>query len=102
VAIIAGGRVVADASPEVLIRRHLAAEAVELDCTREEETRLVDALRPRARLRVGGRVILYADDAATLVAEIRRLHGDHRRLVVRPANLEDVFLALTGTSLEGS
>ena len=102
VAIIAGGRVVADASPEVLIRRHLAAEAVEVECTREEETRLVGTLRPRAQLRVGGRVILYADDAAALVAEIRRLHGDHGRLVVRPANLEDVFLALTGTSLEGS
>jgi len=36
------------------------------------------------------------------VAEIRRLHGDHRQLVVRPTNLEDVFLAVTGTSLEGS
>jgi lipooligosaccharide transport system ATP-binding protein len=75
VAIIAGGRVVADASPEVLIRRHLAAEAVEVDCTREEETRLVGTLRPRAQLRVGGRVILYADDAAALVAEIRRCTG---------------------------
>ena len=102
VAIIAGGRVVADASPDALIRQHLAAEAVEVDCTRDEETSLVRTLRPRAQLRVGGRVILFADDVAALVAEIRRSHGDHGRLVVRPANLEDVFLALTGTSLEGS
>ena len=100
VAIIAGGRVVADASPQVLIQRHLAAEAVEVDGTREEERALVSTVRPRAHLRVGGRVILYAEDAAAVVAEIRRSHGDHRRLVVRPTNLEDVFLALTGTSLE--
>jgi lipooligosaccharide transport system ATP-binding protein len=103
VAIIAGGRVVADAAPEALILRHLAAEAVELDCTPEEERALASALRPRARLRVGGRVIFYADDAAALVADLRHSdHGDRRRLVVRPTNLEDVFLALTGTSLEGA
>jgi len=102
VAIIAGGRVVADATPEELIRRHLAAEAVELDSTPEEERALANAAQPRARLRIGGRVIFYADDAAPLVAAFGRAdHGDRRRLVVRPANLEDVFLALTGASLEG-
>jgi lipooligosaccharide transport system ATP-binding protein len=97
VAIVAGGRVVADAAPEALIRTHLATEAVELDATPEEERALVDALRPRARLRLGGRTVLYTDDAAALVAGLRP-----RRFVVRPTNLEDVFLALTGTSLEAT
>src|SRR6266446_5523604 len=46
--------------------------------------------------------VLYTDDAAALVAQLRgRDQGDRRALVVRPTNLEDVFLALTGTSLEG-
>ncbi len=103
VAIIAGGRIVADGAPDALIRAHLAAEAVELDCTPEEEARLRDGLRPRARQRVGGRTILYVDDAAALVAALHRRdpHG-HHPLVVRPTNLEDVFLMLTGTSLEGT
>ena len=33
--------------------------------------------------------MLYLDD------------GNRRTLVVRPTNLEDVFLSLTGTALEG-
>jgi lipooligosaccharide transport system ATP-binding protein len=103
VAIIAGGRIVADGAPGTLIRTHLAAEAVELDCAPEEEARLRDGLRPRAWLRVGGRTILYVDDAAALVAELhRRDPGGRHPLIVRPTNLEDVFLALTGTSLEGA
>ena len=41
------------------------------------------------------------EDSATLAQHLRsRDGGDRRPLVVRPANLEDVFLALTGTSLE--
>src|SRR6266571_4553209 len=103
VAIVAAGRVVGDGAPDALIRAHLAPEAVELDCTPEEERRLCDGTRPRARLRVGRRAILYTDDAAALVADFRRGdQGDRRPLVVRPTNLEDVFLALTGTSLEGA
>ena len=101
VAIVAAGRVVGDGAPAALIRAH--PEAVELDCTPEEERRLCDGTRPRARLRVGRRAILYTDDAAALVADVRgRDLGDRRPLVVRPTNLEDVFLALTGTSLEGA
>jgi hypothetical protein len=44
----------------------------------------------------------YLDEPAALVDHIRRCDPEDRRsLVVRPANLEDVFLALSGTSLEG-
>jgi hypothetical protein len=36
-----------------------------------------------------------------LIARIRRQdEGDRRPVIVRPTNLEDVFLALTGTRLE--
>ena len=38
---------------------------------------------------------------AAIVERIYKLDsGDRRPLVVRPTNLEDVFLAVTGTSLE--
>src|SRR5262249_44944683 len=46
VAIVAGGRVVADGAPAALILAHLAPEAVELDCTPEEERALGDGTRP--------------------------------------------------------
>jgi hypothetical protein len=46
--------------------------------------------------------VVYGDSVAPLVARLRAQDGgDGRPLVVRPANLEDVFLAATGTSLAG-
>ncbi|MBI2987111.1 MAG: ABC transporter ATP-binding protein [Deltaproteobacteria bacterium] len=104
VAIISGGKVIDEGAPAALIATHLAPETVELDCTPEEEPILLGglALPLRRRLRVGRRVMIYLQDASSLVEQIRhRDQGDRREMVIRPANLEDVFLALTGTSLEG-
>ena len=102
VAIVSTGKVVDEGSPADLIAAHLAPEAVELDCSPADESALIDGagVAPR-RLRVGNRVTFYLDNAAPLIDRIR-LHDreTHRPLVVRPTNLEDVFLALTGTTLE--
>ena len=44
--------------------------------------------------------MIFAPDVTPLVDHIRRADGgDRRPLIVRPANLEDVFLATTGTHL---
>jgi len=101
VAIMSDGKVVDEGSPPDLIAAHLAPEAVELDCTPEEEAAIAAAANGARRLRVGRRVTFSLDDAAPLVERLRA--ADHRRpLVVRPTNLEDVFLALTGTTLEAA
>ncbi len=101
-AILAEGRVVAEGAPAELIRKHLAAEALELELPAEREAALLAELRDLPRQRAGRRLFLYADDAASLLATLReRGDGvDHHGVVVRPANLEDVFLSLTGTALE--
>jgi lipooligosaccharide transport system ATP-binding protein len=102
VAIVAAGKVVDEGSPADLIAAHLAPEAVELECSPGDESALIDGagVAPR-RLRVGNRVTFYLDNAAPLIDRIRRHdHETHHPLVVRPTNLEDVFLALTGASLE--
>jgi len=103
VAIISAGKVIEEGKPADLITTHLARETVELDCDHDEESALLDGTLPRPhRLRVGTRLMIYLDDATTLIDHIRdQDQGDRRTLVVRPTNLEDVFLALTGTSLEG-
>jgi lipooligosaccharide transport system ATP-binding protein len=103
VAIISEGRIIAQDAPRKLIEHHLARDAVELECTLEEEATLLVGLDPATRrLRVGRQITLYLEDATPLVEQLRHHDGgDHRPLVVRPANLEDVFLSLTGTSLEG-
>jgi lipooligosaccharide transport system ATP-binding protein len=98
VAIMAAGRIIREGAPAELIESQLAPETVELDCDPDEEARLLDGLAVRHRLRSGGRLMLYTADGAHLVELIRR-HGERRGVIVRPTNLEDVFLALTGTSL---
>jgi lipooligosaccharide transport system ATP-binding protein len=103
VAIINRGRAVAQGAPRDLVATHLARDAVELDCEATEETRLLNGLGSvKTRLRAGRRLVLFTDNAAPLVAAIRERYGSEpRALISRPANLEDVFLLLTGTALEG-
>jgi len=103
VAIVDNGRIIATGAPADLITAHLASETLELECTPDDEGTLLRGIElPPHRLRAGGRIMLYVDDATPLVDHIRRHdHGDRRVLIVRPTNLEDVFLALTGTHLEG-
>lgn len=103
VAIISGGKVIDEGKPSDLIVNHLARETVEFDCAPEEESAMLNGVSfPSHRLRVGRRLMIYLDDSTPLITHVRHYdQGDRRALVVRPTNLEDVFLALTGTSLEG-
>ncbi|MFQ5850043.1 MAG: ABC transporter ATP-binding protein [Candidatus Binatia bacterium] len=104
VAIVSGGRVIDEGVPADLIATRLAREAVEFDCAPEEESTLLNGISPPPRrLRAGRRIVIYLDDGTSLIDYMRRRdQGDRRAFVVRPTNLEDVFLALTGTSLEDS
>jgi len=99
VAVFAAGRVRSEGSPGELVTRHLAAETLEIECDSGTERRLL-AAAPRLRhSRAGNRLMVYADDVAPLLELARRLAGERARPVVRPTNLEDVFLALTGTRI---
>jgi lipooligosaccharide transport system ATP-binding protein len=103
VAIITAGRVIASGAPAELITSRLAPETVELDCAPTEESALLNGVAPERRLRVGRRLMIYVDDATNLIDQVRRHdEGDRRPLIVRPTNLEDVFLSLTGASLEAN
>jgi lipooligosaccharide transport system ATP-binding protein len=102
--ILSRGRVVADGAPAALIRELLAPEVLEIDVSPADETRLLPTDRGIERMRSGRRLVLYADDAGALLEEVRHRHGGdgagHLAAIVRPTNLEDVFLKLTGTRLE--
>jgi lipooligosaccharide transport system ATP-binding protein len=101
VAIVCAGKVIAAGAPAALIAERLAREAVEFDCTPEEEAALLDGASLGRRVRAGRRLMLYLDRATDLIEHVRRRdQGDRRPIVVRPTNLEDVYLSLTGTSLE--
>ena len=103
VAIVSAGKVIASGAPAELITTRLAPETVEFDCTPSEEAALLDGVAQGRRLRIGRRLMLYVDDAGDVIDQIRRHDdGDRRPVIVRPSNLEDVYLSLTGTSLEAN
>jgi lipooligosaccharide transport system ATP-binding protein len=103
VAIVSAGKIIGSGAPSELITTRLAPEAVEFDCTPSEEAVLLDGILPNRRLRIGRRLMLYVNDAAGLIERIRRHdEGDRRPIIVRPTNLEDVYLSLTGASLEAN
>jgi lipooligosaccharide transport system ATP-binding protein len=100
VVIMAQGRAVCRGTPRALIGQYLAQETVELDSSEDEERRLLGGAAVK-RLRAGNRLMLFADDVSPLIDLIHRFDGGSRRpIAVRPANLEDVFLSVTGTRLE--
>ena len=100
VAILSEGRRVCEGRPRELIEQRLAREAVEIDCSREEGQRILDGAR-WPHVRSGDRLIVYTDEPARVVSRAQAgAVGVHGSLAVRPTNLEDVFLAETGTRLE--
>ena len=103
VVIMARGRAIADDAPAALIAAHLAREAIEFDCDEAEERRFLASFAGTVpHLRTGDRLMAFADDAGRLQDALRALDGgDRRPIVLRPANLEDVFLSLGGTRLDG-
>jgi hypothetical protein len=52
------------------------------------------------KLRSGNRLMVFAREPDGVLSALQQLDGGNRRPVIqRPANLEDVFLAVTGTQL---
>jgi lipooligosaccharide transport system ATP-binding protein len=95
------GRIIARGAPRDLIRSNLPAYVVEARVdARAGEALARFAERNGAELvRSGERASLFVSDGTAAVEALQRdeLAGD--RAFVRPSNLEDVFLKLTGRSL---
>jgi lipooligosaccharide transport system ATP-binding protein len=97
-AVLDGGRVIARGSPRELIARHIEPEVVEVHGEGLEQWADAQAARLADRCeRAGETVFCYTRDPAPLVASLAGWHG--LRYLHRPANLEDVFLKLTGREL---
>ena len=101
--IMDGGRIVAEGSPRQLIERHSTREVVELRFAVPEQQ---DAALPLLagvgeRIEpVADRVLIYTTHGDDTVAHMSRqgIHPDS--VLVRRGSLEDVFLLLTGRSLD--
>jgi lipooligosaccharide transport system ATP-binding protein len=97
-AVIDRGQMIASDSPRALIAAHVEPEVIEVY---GDEARSWANLRGRQvadRLELAGETAFcYARDPAPLLAELA--HATGVRYLHRPANLEDLFIKLTGREL---
>ena len=97
-AILDHGRMIAEDTPPALIRQHIEPMVVEVFGDRVAEWAHAHAARYAQRFEVSGETAFcYVADAQPLLAHLQEHSG--LRYLHRPANLEDVFIKLTGREM---
>jgi len=96
IAIMDRGRIIAQGAPERLLREHFAEVLLELP--RQEFPELARRL-PLKLFDAGDRVEISTDDLDGTLKALIEARVPLRNLRIRPANLEDLFLELTGKEL---
>jgi lipooligosaccharide transport system ATP-binding protein len=99
--IMDNGRVIAQGAPRQLVAQHIEPEVVEVygEGVRRWLSENGTRLAARAEL-TGETAFCYSAEASALVATLQQ--REDLRYLRRPANLEDVFLKLTGRELRDS
>jgi ABC-2 type transport system ATP-binding protein len=96
IAIMDGGRIIAQGAPQRLLREHFAEVLLELPRQEFPE----DARRlPLKLIDARDRVEISTDDLDGTLRTLMQAHVPLQNLRIRPANLEDLFLDLTGKEL---
>ena len=96
IAIMDGGRIIAQGAPQKLLREHFAEVLLELprqefpEAARRLPLKLIDA---------SDRIEISTDDLDGTLRTLMEAHVPLQNLRIRPANLEDLFLDLTGKDL---
>lgn len=96
VGILHKGRLIAEDSPQELIRQHVPKFVLEFDALEKPDV-CAELVKTAAAEQHGDRGYIFSDDEAKLSALMAR--PDLPGAAVRPASLEDVFLKLTGRGL---
>jgi lipooligosaccharide transport system ATP-binding protein len=97
-AVIDNGTLIACDTPHALIRAHVEPEVVEVYGDEARTWAQMHGRRLASRLELAGdTAFCYASDAAPLLADLATRAGV--RYLHRPANLEDLFIKLTGREL---
>ncbi|NOZ09591.1 MAG: ATP-binding cassette domain-containing protein [Gammaproteobacteria bacterium] len=97
IVIMDNGHIIAQGSPAVLVQQHIETQVIEVRGMTESITINLDTFPPCRRQQVGDTLYCYVDDVRPLLAHLESL--DNITTLQRPANLEDVFLKLTGHEL---
>jgi lipooligosaccharide transport system ATP-binding protein len=97
-AVIDHGQMIAEGSPRDLIGQHIEAEVVEVYGDNARAWGEAEGRAKAARFEVSGETVFcYTNDAQPLLDSLHHMQGV--RYLHRPANLEDLFLKLTGREM---
>ena len=97
-AVIDHGQMIAEGSPRELIGQHIEAEVVEVYGDNAVAWGEAEGRAKSVRFEVSGETVFcYTNDAQPLLASLQATDGV--RYLLRPANLEDLFLKLTGREM---
>lgn len=101
VLILDRGRIVAQGEPEQLITEMVGIEVFEVEGSKDELDRLTEmfAQCDASLERVSNKLYIYTREDCS---RLEHMLGDRRNWLRRPANLEDLFIQLTGRSLRES
>jgi lipooligosaccharide transport system ATP-binding protein len=97
------GRIVAEGSPRDLIARYVTREVVEVRFEQDaDQERALEKLAPLVERMepLADRVVLYTEEGDVVAGAIQEHGMGAAAVLVRRASLEDVFLILTGRTLE--
>jgi lipooligosaccharide transport system ATP-binding protein len=93
------GRIIVQGSPRELIRTHIEPHVVEVFGEGLQEWRACAHRLCRRCEQAGETLFCYTEDPQAVVADLEANANGGLRYLHRPANLEDVFLKLTGRDL---
>jgi lipooligosaccharide transport system ATP-binding protein len=96
IAIIDAGRIIACDSPKALIAAHVEPWVISLNAARRAGSSPTRSMLPARMLEIADTWLIYTADPAAVRAELESAGLPHS---LRAANLEDVFLKLTGHDL---
>jgi lipooligosaccharide transport system ATP-binding protein len=99
--IMDAGRIVAEGSPAQLIATHASREVVELRLAEADFERAQLAVQGAGRSElVGERLLVYTDNAEHVTKAVDAAGLEPASVLTRRGSLEDVFLIITGRSLD--
>lgn len=102
------GKILEQGVPDELISKHVGLFALEIGADPEYQTKLLEWSVPwlKTSQHIGDDLVLYTDTGQLLSDNLNHMIADAHLPVryqrLRPTNLEDVFLKLTGETLAGS
>lgn len=97
-AVIDNGKMIAEGSPRDLISQHIESEVVEVYGDHADAWADQDGRKNATRIEISGETVFcYTNDVGPILKSLQSIQG--LRYLHRPANLEDLFLKLTGREM---